>query len=47
MQLDTYIFTDKIQRVDAKRVPYENLREGSSTLSDIVVRHAVLELIVL
>ena len=47
MQLDACIFTDKVQRVDAERAQHENLKEGSTTLSGIVVCHVVLELIIL
>ena len=46
MQFDAYVFTDKVQKVDAERVRYKNLREGSAILSDIVMYYKVLELII-
>ena len=46
MQLDAYIFTDKVQRSDTESVQHRNLEEESATLSGIVVCHKVLELII-
>ena len=39
MQLDACIFIDKVQRIDAERVQYRNLGEGSAILLDIDVCH--------
>ena len=39
MQLDAYIFTDKVQRVDAEGIQHRNLVEGSAILSDIDACH--------
>ena len=46
MQLDAYVFTDKVQRSDAESVQHRNLEEGSATHSGIVVCYKVLELII-
>ena len=41
MQLDACVFTDKVQRVDTKKIQHKNLGEGSAILLGIDVCHVM------